>query len=946
MPTVPLVSQASIAPQMSGVPLTQAGNAQPALANIASAIGGAGDVLAGIAQHEQDKADAAQANQARIDLANQEASLFDPSNANGVYSYKGNNALQAPGAVRQQLDSFYQSYRNNLGSAKQQLQFDQLYANHRMQVMDRTNSYALGQNNEYQNQAYEGAVGSALSSATTKATAGDTNGANLATADGVRAIQQHATAQGWPDEYTTSTIDKFNKTVAAATDSAYKANTEVYITQNPQQALSDLGARLGVGRYSSANVGILQDASLPRGVRNNNPGNIEQSDIQWDGKVNSADPRFESFSTPEAGIRATALNAITKQQNGAKSVQDIISQWSPAKENGAANTAAYIANVSKSMGVNPTDQINLTDPQQLTSFTNAIISHENSGYSYSPTQVATGVNAALGNGKVPDSHPPVSMAGGGMVVPDSSATHGPAPDESIGGTTQTADGSKPSNSAPVGQLGKSGNFTVDQLKPADVVAMYNRAREEVNKGQVESRAIVQQRVSDDTATFKSGQTVDQPLTMGDFTRAYGDVQGMYRYGAYQADQQYAHAVQKVNTLPASQQADFLAANEPQAGTENFAVKQSNYQALATAINDVNQKRNTDPMGWARASGVAGVQDLDTSSPDKLAASIAGRVGAANTLSQTYLTPYTLLSKNENAALSASVNGMSSRNKASFLGSLSTSLDPDNYRLVVGDLQKDSPTTAIAGQIMGAGRAATIQPDGVFHSAVSMDAPTIAQTMLDGESLLHPNKADKDENGPTKFAMPSDGGSSGLRATWGSVVGDAFRGDPETEVQSYQAYRAMYAGLAAKKGISDGTYDDGIAQQAARAAIGNIDTWNGHQVIPPYGMDYNTFKGAAAEQWDKIKANVPGAGDNSVDAYNLDPAGGNTYFLSNGTSPLKDKSGRPVTIQIDPNFKPAPKGPGFLSRAASVTGKAVGAAGASVQNAVDNIPLVNTGYTDE
>ncbi|NII73906.1 hypothetical protein FHW84_002479 [Dyella sp. SG562] len=915
MPTVPRVSQASIAPVQAGVPQTQAFNVQPALNSVASAIGGAGDQLASIAQREQDKADAAQANQARIDLANQEASLFDPNNTNGVYSYKGANALQAIGSVNQHLDTFYQDYRNKLPSAKQQLQFDQLFANHLLQVMDRTNKYALTENNDYQKQAYEGAVGSALSSATTKATDGDINGANLAAADGVRSIKQYATAQGWPDEYTTATIDKFNKSVLVATDAAYKANTEAYIAQNPQQALNDLSARLGIGRYSSANAGLQQDASLPRGIRNNNPGNIRTSDIQWQGKVDSPDTQYEAFSTPEAGIRATALNAVTKANRGTNTVQSLISEWAPPNEN---NTQAYITAVSAAMGVSPTDKLNLNNPAQLTSLTNAIITHENGSNPYSQAQIATGVNAALGQGKIPDTHPPVSMAGGGLVVPNAPA------------------------SGEVGQLGKSGNFTVDQLKTADVVQLYNRAREEVNKVQVENRAVIQQRVNDDTATFRTGQEVSNPLTQGDFTRAYGDVQGMYRYGAYQADQQFAAAYQKVNTLPVSQQADFLAANQPTAGEENFAVKQSNYDALTKAIETVNQRRNTDPMGWARTANMAGVQDLDMSSPQALASSIANRVGAANTLSQTYLTPYALLSKNENAALSAAVGGMSSRNKASFLGSLSTSMDPANYRLVVSDLQKDSPTTAIAGQIMGAGRAATIQPDGVFHSAVSMDAPTISQTMLDGEALLHPSKADKDENGATKFAMPPDGGATGLRATWGALIGDAFRGNPETEVQTYQAYRAMYAGLAAKKGISDGTYDDGIAQQAARAAIGNIGTWNGHQVIPPYGMDYNHFQDAAQAQWEKIKDNVPGASGNDVWGYNIDPAGDNVYFLSNGTSPLKDKQGRPVTIHIDPDFKPAPKGPGFLSRVGAKAGSAANA----VQGAVQNIPLVNSGYTDE
>lgn len=915
MPTVPRISQGSIAPELAGAPQTQAFNAQPAMANLSSAVGGVGDALATIAQREIDKADVAQANQSRIDLSNQEASLFDPNNQNGVYGFKGAQALQAPGSVKRQLDTFYQNYRSKLSSARQQQQFDQLFADHRMQVMDRANRYAITQNDEYQKQAYEGAVGSALSSATTKASAGDIQGANLAAADGIRSIQQYGAAQGWPEDFTTASIDKFNKSVLAATDAAYKANTEAYIAQNPQQALNDLSARLGIGRYSSANVGLSQDASQPRGIRNNNPGNIRISDVQWQGKVNSPDAQYEAFSTPEAGIRATALNAITKANRGTNTIQSLISEWAPPNEN---NTQAYISAVSSSMGMSPMDKLNLNDPAQLTSLTNAIITHENGSNPYSQEQIAAGVNAALGKGKVPDTHPPVSMAGGGLVVPNAPA------------------------SGEVGQLGKSGNFTVDQLKTADVVQLYNRAREEVNKGQVENRAVIQQRVNDDTATFRTGQEVSSPLTQGDFTRAYGDVQGMYRYGAYQADQQFASAYQKVNTLPVSQQADFLAANQPAAGSENFGVKQANYEALAKAVDTVNQRRNTDPMGWARSSNMAGVKDLDMSGPQALASSIASRVGAANTLSQTYLTPYALLSKSENAAISSAIGSMSLRDKATFLGSLSTSMDPANYRLVVSDLQKDSPTTAIAGQIMGAGRAATVRPDGVFHSAVSMDAPTIAQTMLDGEALLHPSKADKDENGATKFAMPPDGGAAGLRATWGSMVGDAFRGNPEAEVQTYQAYRAMYAGLAAKKGISDGSYNDEIAQQAARAAIGNIGTWNGHQVIPPYGMDFNTFKEAASAQWEIVKANVPAAADNSVDAYNLDPAGGHAFFLSNGTSPVLDKAGKPIVITIDPDFQPAPKGPGFLSRAANKVGKA----GAAVQNTVQSLPLVNTGYTDE
>jgi hypothetical protein len=876
---VPRLSEGAIAPQSSGVPMGGSPNvtAGGLDGGVSGALMGAADRVFDIQQRELAKANAAQANAARVALSQQEADLFDPSKPSSVYSYQGANALQAPGAARKTLDDFATKYRAGLANPEQQAQFDQLYADHRLQVLDRANRYALGENDKYQAQAFEGAVGSALSSATTKAAAGDMGGANLALNDGIATIKQYGEAHGEAPEATAFKVEKFTKSVQAGFEAANKANAEAYILQNPEQALQDFSARLQLGRYSPSGQAYAGDPNAPRGIRNNNPGNLQQSGVQWEGKVASADPRYESFATPEAGIRALALNAQHLQANGAQTVADLIGQWSPAKENGQANTQAYIGAVAQSMGVDPGAKVDLQDPAQLTAFTNAVIAHENGGNPYRPEQVQAGVAAAMGQSKLPESHPAVTVNGSGMIVP---------------GTGEGA--------APMGQLGKSGNPMVDALDTGSVVELYNRARAEANKGRVSLRSTIEQRERDDTAAFRTGQGVAQPLTLADYTSAFGDREGMQRFGAYQADQQLGHDLQTVATLNPQQMQDLIAARKPQPG-ENFAVKQQDFEALSRAAEQTLKARQADPVAWARQAGIGDFQPLSLDGPEKLAGSIAARMGPARALRDSLGTPYKLLSDDEAKALGASFNAFDAPNKAAALGALSQQLPPAEYGQVVAALKDKSPTVAIAGRIMGNGRAAQVGTTGSlwWKAPVSMDATDIAQTLLRGDALLNPTEADKATIGSAKFAMPSDSATSGLRSIWSTVVGDAYRGDGEDEAQAYQAFRAMYAGLASQAGKNDGILDSVIADKAARAVIGNVGEWNGKNVLPPYGMDFNAFKDAAAKQWEAARTSVPGADTQDLDGYDLDRLGEGVYAVSNGTAPLRGKNGQPVILRIAP-----------------------------------------------
>lgn len=134
---------------------------------------------------------------------------------------------------------------------------------------------------------------------------------------------------------------------------------------------------------------------LPRGVRLNNPGNIIQSGIAWQGKETpSRDPRFESFDTPLNGIRALCKLLISyEDKHGLKTVRGIINRWAPPVEN---NTSAYVTAVAKAVGVGPDDVISTHGAKTLALLATAIIQHENGQQPYPPELIAHAVRLAGG----------------------------------------------------------------------------------------------------------------------------------------------------------------------------------------------------------------------------------------------------------------------------------------------------------------------------------------------------------------------------------------------------------------------------------------------------------------------------------------------------------------------------------------------------------------------
>ncbi|WP_269933920.1 structural protein [Serratia liquefaciens] len=120
----------------------------------------------------------------------------------------------------------------------------------------------------------------------------------------------------------------------------------------------------------------------PRGIRNNNPGNIRWGD-DWRGLMpdtQRTDKSFCQFVSPEYGIRAMIIILRNYQRKrGLKTVTKIINRWAPPVEN---NTLAYINSVAKSVGVNPDQEIDVTDSRVIIPLLEAIITHENGTQPY------------------------------------------------------------------------------------------------------------------------------------------------------------------------------------------------------------------------------------------------------------------------------------------------------------------------------------------------------------------------------------------------------------------------------------------------------------------------------------------------------------------------------------------------------------------------------------
>lgn len=137
-------------------------------------------------------------------------------------------------------------------------------------------------------------------------------------------------------------------------------------------------------------------SQIPRGIRNNNPGNIDYNpNNAWRGQLPrdvKVEPRFARFDTPFNGIRALAKLLLNYRKiHGLRTIEGLIARWAPSNEN---DTKAYARQVGQRMGVSIFEPLTLNKPT-LQALVTAIIWHENGQQPYSQELIADAIEAVI-----------------------------------------------------------------------------------------------------------------------------------------------------------------------------------------------------------------------------------------------------------------------------------------------------------------------------------------------------------------------------------------------------------------------------------------------------------------------------------------------------------------------------------------------------------------------
>lgn len=134
-----------------------------------------------------------------------------------------------------------------------------------------------------------------------------------------------------------------------------------------------------VSSVLSGELSYLGRTDFPRGIRNNNPGNLKMTNPQqgWRGALalsENSDGVFEQFDSYHFGLRAMLKLMTNKISAGHSSIRKLIEVWAPRTEN---NTESYISHMESRTGIPQNQPISIYDRDRLFLLAKAIEYHEN-----------------------------------------------------------------------------------------------------------------------------------------------------------------------------------------------------------------------------------------------------------------------------------------------------------------------------------------------------------------------------------------------------------------------------------------------------------------------------------------------------------------------------------------------------------------------------------------
>ena len=126
----------------------------------------------------------------------------------------------------------------------------------------------------------------------------------------------------------------------------------------------------------------------PRGIRNNNPGNIRATGDQWQGMTGADAAGFVQFAAPVYGVRAMARILTSYARQGHVTVRQIITRWAPPTEN---DTDSYVTHAADALGLSADAPVTERHWPDLIA---VMIQHENGQQPYAEALIREGVQIA------------------------------------------------------------------------------------------------------------------------------------------------------------------------------------------------------------------------------------------------------------------------------------------------------------------------------------------------------------------------------------------------------------------------------------------------------------------------------------------------------------------------------------------------------------------------
>ncbi|EOG1788707.1 hypothetical protein ACK3RO_003302 [Enterobacter kobei] len=823
MPTVPTVSGLQVESRGFQSPGFQAFE-QPNVGDVISQV--APKAIDMFAQAKQ-RADVAQAQDASLQLSQVSSDLLTNPDT-GLLNLQGKNALGKGQEYTQQFDSQAEQIAMTLPEGAR-AGFMQQVQQQRIQFTTQAGRHEISQLNAYEEGQFQATL--ANNGKLAASAYGDNANYVLYNQHTFQQIEDYGAAHGWSTEQIQAKKIEFKEKVADTALSQWSANNAIdFIQSNGELSDTATGSRRAVSEGGSGDSA--------RGIRNNNPGNLEFSKTNpWVGQTGD-DGRFAKFETPEHGIRALGRNLLSYQRQGIDTVSDIINRWAPPSDNN--NTDAYIQAVCAQLGVTADQQLDASNPDTLKALCAAIIQHENGSQPYSDQQLATGVSAAIGLSQLPTS-----------------------------------------------TKRYTGNAAFDAASP-EAQATFLRQADQIRKQQqAEYRTSIDSRVRDASAAYMRGVDFPNAPTQTDFLAAYGVREGNLRYTEFRNTQIAGQYIGSFRTMPSSSIQAAVDNLKPDTGDtgEGYAARAQTYDAVVSAAGTVLAQRKADPIQFSLASGQS--KAINLNNQQGFAETIALRASQVEGLSQSYGTPLTFFSKEEASQIGTFFRDAPVSQQSAYLDTIRQSTGGGQvYMSALQQISVNAPSAAVAGILMD-------KPGGVvaeknwFNPDVTVSPSTASQTILSGAAA---RKGTKDVKG---IVMPKE---TDMRLQFTDTVQDAFAGDAQGAAMAYEVAKDYYAGVMSQKGDFSGELDNNIWKQAINVATGGTYDYNGMgNVLLPWGMSSEQFDSQVNQAWQSqiVEAGIkapPGQ-------YGLQSYGDSQYLVKLGTGYLLKEDGSPVVIDL-------------------------------------------------